>query len=959
MRKISFFIFSFLVLFSCKQNSPSVKSILKLRSIAIDGIAMSEEILKKGNATIDYKNDSFELKLDAEVFNVKAFFSLEDDKVEITKNVIDGIPYIVNTTEDVLCKINFEGEGISTEYKFNIHRLPKEQKTAPNITSLTIGEEKNIEIKDEISVSFSSFSERVPISFETDKECKVSFSPELQEGMLVCSFDKDTEFEIRLKGDKSKIYKLTVRLTNANVTEDELRLTFLKVYGKEIKPIKDRNDVVLSYDAPYNVPVEILANNGAVIETIPPIKNGKIEVPFNKKETFVKITCKKDGFTPRTYFLNIEREQEKAELRSLKVNGHLIEIKSEMNVSTTYSKAKALIEAIGKYGTNVSFNPSLDSEDKIDLSEGQTKKIEITVTKPNVSSSLYILNLTREVAPSSPRPSNVESIMISVGLNATRNFSEIDKDFPSKKESAKYEINRANEYTLRIEKLNDTDVITVTGSSGDVIEANRKEGLVSFYNLTLKEIVEPNESSIEEIKIKIEEHNMQEKTVSCKMCFKGALAQAFKRPVAEIGKTQFEPLLTKINYLSEGGRLMLMLEAFDPFSSVKQEDGSDFPAYINVGDEIAEIGFVITTVTDEEIHSKVRFKKATGEERTLLEYLKFYPKEPDIVDGFFNEYSKRLSPLFTAEGQQYELELEAGDDKVFFDLAPIIKDSDVKVYFGNNLVDREEYFNNNGKKFYLYAFEISPKETKTLSIEVRSDLDSSIKKTYTVKVSSPDDDIVAKFDATFFNSNGEKLLTVSAAGKKRGIRLPPQDYNGGAIKMKLEGKASGMTFIAKRSIVIFNTKGEVDKVVKEEVLTLDGENTATITTETGMNYIVIQGTARNGITKLTKIYEVYKFTQSNKVRFELSDSKNTKSIVPEHYQMLETLLLSTPITFKGFAGNGAKFAIQAYSDVQGINSFKVARVSDTEFTIPQIPHLIMLGVIMPDNTPLFYAIFFK
>lgn len=957
MKKLVFFVCSFLVFFSCKQNSPQVKSILKLHNIAIDGNSLNEESLKKGDATIDYKNGSFELKLDAEIFNVKVFFSLGNKKSEITQNVVDSIPYIVNTEKDILCKISFEGDKISQEYKFNIHHLPKEQKIAPNLTSLIIGEEKIAEIKDEMSSSFSSFSERIPVSFKTDVECEVSFSPELQEGMLVCSFDKETEVEITLKGEAIKTYKLKVRVANANVTEEELRLTFLKVYGQEIKPIKDRNDFVLSYDSPYNIPLEALANNGAIVETEPPRKDGKIEVPFNKKETFVKITCKKDGFTSRTYFLNIVREQEKAELRSLKVNGHFIEINNEMNVSISYSKAKSLVEAIGKYGTNVSFNPSLDTEGKIDLAEGQTKRIEITVTKPNVLPSVYALNLTRETTPSSPRPSNVESIMISVGHNATRNFSEIDKDFPSTKESAKYEITRANEYTLRIEKLNEADTITVIGSDDKVIMANKTEGLVSFYNLTLKE-VDSEKSSIEEIKIKIVEKNMQEKTVSCKMCFEGAWARAFKKPVAVIGKMQFEALLTKINYLSEGGMLTLLLEAYDSFSTVKQEDGSDFPASINVGEDVAEIGFVLTTVTDREVRSKVRFKKATENERTLLEYLKFYPKEPDIVNGSFVEYSKRLSPLFTNNVQQYELEVEAGDDKVFFDLAPIMKEADVKVTFGGNVVEKEEYYNNYGNKIELYAFELSPKERKTLSIEVISDLDSSISRTYTIDVISPDDDIVAKFDATFFDSDDKKLPTLPATGKDSGIRLPPQDHDGKAIKIKIEGKAEGITFLAKRALVTFNKEGKIDNVLKEEPIVLDGENSATFNTDIGMNYIVIQATARNGITKLKKIYEVYKFSTSNKVRFEFSDDKNTVTIEPSQYQMIEALPLSAPIKFKGYGG--ATFAVSSYSDIQLKHSIKTTANGVTECTIFEVPKLMLIGLSMPgDNARLFYIIVVK
>ena len=957
MKKISFFIFIFFVLFSCKQNSNSVKSILKIHNISIDGISMNESSLKKGDATIDYQDSHFDLKVDAELLNVKAFFSLGNSKREITKNILNGTPYTVNTDKDILCKISFEGEEISTEYKFKIHCVQKNQNMAPSLKSLTIGEKTITEIKDEMSVFLSSFSQRLPISWQTDRECNVSISPELDEGMVNCSFDRETEIKINLVGKVTKTYKLVVRLADANSTDDELRLIFLKVYDKEIRPIKDRNDFILSHDAPYNIPLEVLANNGGTVETEPPIQNGKIGMPFNKKENMVKITCKKDGFAPRSYFLNIKREEERAELRSLKVNGHIIEIKDEMNVNTTYAKAKALIEAVGKFGTDVSFNPSLDSENKIDLTEGVLKKIEITVSKPGVLSHVYTLNLTRKNVPSSPRPSTVESIMIAIGHDAVRNFSEIDKDFPSTKETVKYEITRANQYTLRVEKLNASDVINVFGADGQEIALTKTEGLISFYNLTLKE-VDSAKSSIEEIKIKIQEHNMQEKTVSCKMCFQGAWAEALKRPKAIIGSKTFEPLITKMNYLSEGGRLKLELAAYDPLSTLKQEDGSDFPAEIYVGDDVAEIGFVITTVTDREVRTKVRFKKAVAEERTLLEYLKFYPKKIDIGDdGYIKEYSERLSPLFTSDVQEYRLELKAGDDKIFFDAAPIIKEADIRVRINGQLADREEYFkNNNGSKIDLYALSMSPKESRTLSIEIISDLNSSISKTYTITVVSPDDDIVADFDATFFDSNGRLLLTVPAIGKG-GIRLPPQDHNGGEIKIKLEAKVSGVTFKAKQAVAKFNNKGKLEGFEKEKIITLDSENTGTITTEIGMNYIAVQAVARNGFSKVLKTFEVYKFTSANKVRFELNDAKNTKKIDPTHYQMIETLNLSAPITFKGFGGT--RFAVLPFLDVKGNKPFKAKMVNYTEYTLEKVPKLIVIGVTMPDNAQLYYAIFAK
>jgi len=94
---------------------------------------------------------------------------------------------------------------------------------------------------------------------------------------------------------------------------------------------------------------------------------------------------------------------------------------------------------------------------------------------------------------------------------------------------------------------------------------------------------------------------MLEKTVSCKMCFQGIYAEATKRPEAVIldkgDAGKFEPLLTKINYLSEVGRLSLMLEAYDPLSTLTQEGGQPFPVTFDVGEDIVEVPFVFKNVS--------------------------------------------------------------------------------------------------------------------------------------------------------------------------------------------------------------------------------------------------------------------------------------------------------------------------------------------------------------------------
>ena len=158
-----------------------------------------------------------------------------------------------------------------------------------------------------------------------------------------------------------------------------------------------------------------------------------------------------------------------------------------------------------------------------------------------------------------------------------------------------------------------------------------------------------------------------------------------------------------------------------------------------------------------------------------------------------------------------------------------------------------------------------------------------------------------------------------------------------------------------QELFTFTDKGAIYKILKEESLTLDGENSATFNTDIGMNYIVIQATARNGKTKLIKTYEVYKFSATNKVKFEFSDDKRTVTIEPSQYQMIESLPLSAPLKFKGYGGE--TFAVSPYADTQGQKSIKITANGTTECTIYEVPKLIFIGLSMPgDKARLFYIV---
>ncbi len=979
MKKFAFIVGMLLLMFSCKQNKQGVvKEILKINSISVDGKNLSVEELKNGSAQIECKDRQFVFVVDAEIANVKALFQVGSRERDITENVINRLPFIAEIDKDAKCKLTFIGAVLGTiEYRFEVHKVSKNEMQTPHLTFLKIGEKEITasEIKDEMSVSFSSLTERLPVEYKTDSECIVKFLPGLEEGMLISPFGRTTDVYINLEGKEKKNYKLSLYIENGNVTSHDLALTFLKVNGGEIKPVEEVTKVNLAYDAPYNIAIEALANNGVVPRFVPELQNGKIGVGFNEGVKEVKIYLEKKGFASRTYSVVVEREEEKPTLKSLTVNGHAVQIADEMNVHTSYSKDNVLIMAVGRFGTNVRFDPPLVN-DAMAIAEGATKKVEIIVEKDGLTPRKYTLNVIRDVRPTDPRPSRVESVMIASGLDATANFEDLSPQFPNEADAVKYAI-ILTEYTLKVERLNPSDNIvlkkivrTKVNDKEDIkeeeVSATNTVGATSFYNIVIKDR-DTNKSSIDEFKLVMEENGMLKKEVTFSLCFEGAYAQAFRRPQATIGDVSFEPLLTKMNYLSKSGRLNFRLVAFDPLSKVTQENGNDFSNFsIEVSDDsVVQVPFILTTCTGREVKSSVSFKMASGKERCLLEYLKFYPEKPDINNGNFLMYSNLPSPRFRPEDNKYKLELNPGDWELFFDCNAVIKEAEMTVSVDGVEVTKSEYYKDKNGVINLYKLEVLPNEIKTIEIKLTSDIDSSIENIYKIDVIAPDDGSVATFEASFHDSNGVEMKTLPAISKKdRGIRLPPQDLTGGEIKMELKAKSDGVKFIAQQWVIEFNSQGKAQIKEKYE-LKLDEENRAVIRTGVGMTFIAVQALARNGFSKETKVYEIYRFNKTNKVFFEIG-AKTTAGtltrIEMDHWQKIITVSASAPLTFKGHIGSetDGKFALATYEDYQASKPFKSIDSGDhREFTIPNNPRIIIVGVVMPDNATLYYALFLK
>lgn len=115
-------------MFACKQKAENVASILKLRSVSVDGVALNKDEMKAGSATVEYKDGKFEVKVEAEMLNVKAFLYVDGSASEITENIVAGTPIVVRSKKEVNCILTFEGDGLSkVEYKFKVRPAKKKK----------------------------------------------------------------------------------------------------------------------------------------------------------------------------------------------------------------------------------------------------------------------------------------------------------------------------------------------------------------------------------------------------------------------------------------------------------------------------------------------------------------------------------------------------------------------------------------------------------------------------------------------------------------------------------------------------------------------------------------------------------------------------------------------------------------------------------------------------------------
>ena len=350
----------------------------------------------------------------------------------------------------------------------------------------------------------------------------------------------------------------------------------------------------------------------------------------------------------------------------------------------------------------------------------------------------------------------------------------------------------------------------------------------------------------------------------------------------------------------------------------------------------------------------------------MLSYLKFYPETPDISEGRFREYGNFLSPRFRSEDNTYKLELNPGDWKVFFDTKPIIEGVEMNITVDGQTVGKDEYYKNGNDVYALYAFSIEPNQVKKLQINLRSDTDSSIENTYEVNIIAPDDGTVARFTTLFTDENGKELKTLPAIKKDRGIRLPPQNPDSGKIKMKLTAKSQGTKFDVQLWQMAFNEQGN-PQILQRYRVDLDSNGEAEITTGMGMFYVVVQATARNGFSKVTQPYEIYRFTHENKLHFEIgseSNADNLDRIDMSDWQQIIPADYTVPLIFKCKSEDGslAKYRIAVYEDYKAEKPFKPEERKEgnrSYYVLNKKPKIILAGVIMPDNAMLYYAIFLR
>lgn len=944
---------------SCKQRVQEPKSILRLRSITLNGIAPSEADLKSGAAKVIYEKNSFLLKIDAELLNVKVFIKNKGaqggEAVDITSKVINKEPVTVSVKKTENFSITFSHEGkILTEYKFTAEPAS----SAPGgdnkvrLISLTLNGQ-SVEIKDGMRAEIKSASDRVAVKAETDIPAKLFFTPELSDGKIHAPLNEETELSLTIVGSGgfSKTYKLFIKNINITESENGMGLKSLKINGKKVPSLKGNIDVSAEYEAPSMISVEAEAFNNADVKFEPPLLNGKMPLGFGGYKAALIITVEKEGFAPSVYNVSVTRAKKKAELRSLTVNGHLLEINEEMHVSVSYERDKAVINAVGKKDTQIAFDPPLISE-AVALAEGENKDVTITVSGAGMESSVYVLKLQRKNQPAPSSPSSLESVKIAAGHNKRINFREIDKDFPSVKDYTNYEVRGANEFTLRLEKLSIGDTIEVRDPDNKLIPADTKaldpSGLGIYYNISVN--VEIEKSTRHLFKISVQQSGMQKRDLSLVLCYDGALAEAVYM-LAEYDNTKVIPSLNRINFIPENTDVKVTIQPADSASSVKTKDGASFPVTISVGNEEKVLEFELTTISGRKVFNKLTFKTAEEEERAVIDFINFYPEKVTPGPGnTLGMYKKKLSPGFSSDIAEYVLELIPGTRKLFFDAKGIIKSAEINASYKGVNVGREVYYRhpNGSDTIEMFAFDVSPNETGTLSITAVSDKDSSIQKTYNITIVSPDDDTVTDFDIEFFTESKEQMLIIPAVGKG-GLRLPPQDHNVNSFNFKILSKADGITYKIVHAKIEYDSNGAPSYIPVKPV-TLNGETGTVNGLTAGMNAVIIEASARDGKTKTVTVYEAYKFTKENKVSFEF----NGNTIEPKHYQE-RAGAMNLPLRIKGL-GTDVRFAVTALD--KDFAGFKVNRISDTEFEITQkAPYVVMIGAIMPDNARLFYAIF--
>lgn len=933
------------MLFACNQKLPD-NAVLKISNIEIAGKSVNQDNLERGSAKIDVENGRFGLKISAKLYKVKISLIANGEIDDITEQVVNGKTQVCSFNgsagDEKKYEIVFKNEEgkILKHYKFTaVYKLKSDsvlvlKKLAVNGQSVSIANEMTVEV--------DSYSERVSISVETANNQNVIFDPPLEDGKFYSPFNQKSLLQILVSdGYEENYYKLFVTVRKFSPTEfsDNIALKTLTVNNEKVLPISNEMHVFVPNDAAEEIPITASAFNDAEVTFDPPLNNGTINLGLVTSVRKMRITSEKAGYPSMIYSLTVERRRPRAELKSISVNGYSIALDEEMNYELSCGRDEAVIDALGKVDTNITFTPPLSVGNKIAIAPGQTVDLVVTVKKQNCEDSNYKLKLHRADAPAAGSPSRLEGVLIAPGHNQEKFFQTISKEFPAVEDSAIYAIEAAKDYTLKVNRIWQDDVVEVK-VNGKIVNVSKTEGHSLFYNISLEEIA-PKESSKQDVEISVVEKNMQSKTFALSMCYDGSLAEGIFIE-AEYGNEVFRPYFSDVNFIPNPGYVKLSVIPADKMSVVKTSDNEDFPIEFPVNETSVTKEFTLTTISGKKLTRQVTFKAAAEAERAYLESIYFYPEKPqrDYSGYSFKLYKNQLNPRFNKRVYDYTLNLVPGTHKLFADFVPVVKDSSLlSVKIDGNDVTKEVYYNNlmSGESISFYSFEVLPDEEKTLTVTVTSD--RNISKTYTIKIISPTDEQVTDFDVEFLK-DGKPLLAVTPIGTG-GLRLPPQDYTEESISFKIKPGADGMHFGIAKYI-------QKDKDEFEKVEDIPLSQNAKLNLTTGLNILVIEAKSRDESKIERRVFEVYKFTKDNKVWFNINDNE----LIPTHYMLLSGKLTS-PVQFKGF-GKDVRFALTALD--KDDKQMKIDRLSDSEFTIHDKPKIIMVGVIMPDEVKLYYAI---